>query len=299
MIYNQLPPLNAVKAFDAVMRQGSISEAALTLCVSQSAVSRHIANLESFLGVKLLIRSKSGTEPTKEGKAFFEKISVALSEIMDVSSQLRAKQSGIQVIKISSLSSFALRWLVPRIEEFQSRHPNIALEVSISDHRPNFDLGQIDCAIVSEPYKNGNERDAHLAFEELVLVGESNLLAEKPVCCARDITKHQVIHTTTRPELWLKWCKKVGLAESYESLSGLAFQDFYISIAACLAGRGLALVPSFLINDELRSGKLTKPDVESLTTEREYKLALAPIKKHDRAIMSLKNWLVDTTKELP
>lgn len=298
MIYNQLPPLNAIKAFDAVMRQGSISDAALTLCVSQSAVSRHIANLEEFLGVKLLHRSKSGTLPTEQGKEFFEKSSFALSEIMDVSSKLRATKSGMRVIKISSLSSFVLRWLVPRIEDFQNIHPDIALEVSISDQRPNFDLGQIDCAIVSEPRTTADGRDTHLAFEELVVVGAANLLKSKPIKNAKDVLKHQVIHTSTRPDLWHNWCKDVQLIDGYESLKGLAFQDFYISIAACLAGRGLALVPSFLIKEDLANGKLIQPLASSLYTQREYRFALAPIKKHDRAVLAVKDWLVETTRGL-
>ena len=118
---------------------GSISEASRILYVSQSAVSRHIANLEAFLDCKLLSRSKLGTVCTKEGQEFFDQITHSLNSIVEVTNKIRATQSGINIIKVSSLSSFALRWLVPRLNQFQAIHPEIVLDISISDKRPDFE----------------------------------------------------------------------------------------------------------------------------------------------------------------
>jgi len=295
MIYNQLPPLNAIKAFDAVVRHGSISEASRILCVSQSAVSRHISNLESFLDCKLLSRSKLGTVCTKQGQEFFDQISHSLNTILDVSNKIRATQSGINIVKVSSLSSFALRWLVPRLNQFQQIHPDIVLDISISDKRPNFEISQIDCAIVSEAEHVLAKHDHILFKEELVVVASPLLINDKKLSTNEFINTHPLIHTSSRAELWENLQNHYEIATNTKSNLGLSFQDFYISIAACVAGSGIALVPSFLIRKELADGsliQLLKPDISS---GKSYQLAISAFKSTNPSTLALQNWLLYET----
>jgi len=295
MIYNQLPPLNAIKAFDAVVRHGSISEASRILCVSQSAVSRHISNLESFLDCKLLSRSKLGTVCTKQGQEFFDQISHSLNTILDVSNKIRATQSGINIVKVSSLSSFALRWLVPRLNQFQQIHPDIVLDISISDKRPNFEISQIDCAIVSEAEHVLAKHDHILFKEELVVIASPLLINDKKLSTNEFINTHPLIHTSSRAELWENLQNHYEIATNTKSNLGLSFQDFYISIAACVAGSGIALVPSFLIRKELADGsliQLLKPDISS---GKSYQLAISAFKSTNPSTLALQNWLLDET----
>lgn len=308
MIYSQLPPLNSVKAFDAVVRHGSISEASRILCVSQSAVSRHIAKLEDFMGTKLLIRGKLGTVVTKEGEAFFEQVSHSLNSILDVTTKLRAAQSGITVIKISSLSSFALKWLVPRLNVFRSAHPEIVLDVSVSDERPDFAQSQIDCAIISEADHSLIKNDDVLFDEELVVVAapsllnattndklHSNILAAELVT-QNDIRQFSLIHTSTRPEVWGMLFEQLGW-DSKESSLGLSFQDFYISIAACVAGSGVAFVPSFLVRDELANGVLVQLLETRIASGKSYRLAVSKKRKNNASVLALQEWLIKETEE--
>jgi LysR family glycine cleavage system transcriptional activator len=291
MLHTQLPPLNALKAFDAVVRHGSVSEAARTLCVSQSAVSRHLKVLEDNVGCRLLYRNRGGVRLTEDGEAYFEKVSESLTAIMTATSQLRAKRAGVQVLRVSSLSSFALRWLVPRIHDFQGAHPGLALEISISDARPEFSLSSIDCAIVSAEVAEMKNGDMPLFPELLIPVCAPALLRGTPVRSPGSLLEFPLIHTSTRSELWQKWSDFHRLPEPRLSAPGLAFQDFYISIAAAVAGRGVALVPSFLVQDELASGDLARPVDLDLASGRQYLLALSPWSPRAHAADDFRLWL--------
>ena len=295
MIYNQLPPLNAVKAFDAVVRHGSISEASRILCVSQSAVSRHITNLEEFLDCKLLSRSKLGTVCTEQGQEFFDQINHSLNTILNVTNKIRATQSGINIVKVSSLSSFALRWLVPRLNQFQVIHPDIVLDISISDKRPDFEISQIDCAIVSEPEHISAKHDHILFKEELVVVASPLLIKDQKISEKEIINTHPLIHTSSRAELWENLLKHYEFATNTKSNLGLSFQDFYISIAACVAGSGVALVPSFLIRKELEDGSLIQCLKPEISSGKSYQLAISAFKSTNPSVLALQNWLIDET----
>ena len=295
MIYAQLPPLNSVKAFDAVVRHGSISEASRVLCVSQSAVSRHIAKLEDFVGSKLLIRGKLGAVATAEGKEFFEQISQSLDSILDVTTKLRATHSGVNIIKVSSLSSFALKWLVPRLNVFRAVHPDIILDVSISDQRPNFEQSQKDCAIVSVAADALLKGDDILFDEELVVVASPALLENGTLKHQDDLGKYPLIHTSTRAELWGTLFKQLDLIENPDALPGLSFQDFYISIAACVAGSGIGLVPSFLVRKELEDGSLIQALDATFSSGKSYRLAVSPFTNNNKQILDLQRWLIQET----
>ena len=295
MIYSQLPPLNSIKAFDAVVRYGSISKASRVLCVSQSAVSRHIAKLEDFMGTRLLIRGKLGTEMTKEGEEFFEQVSLSLNAILDVTTKLRAVQSGITIVKVSSLSSFALKWLVPRLNDFRADHPEIVLDVSISDERPNFEQSQKDCAIISEAEQPLSQNDDVLFDEELIVVAALSLLEAQSLTTYEDIHKFTLIHTSTRPEIWGELFEQLGCSDQASSL-GLSFQDFYISIAACIAGSGVALVPSFLVRQELADGVLVQLLDTSLFSGKSYWFAISSRRKNNDSVLALQEWLIKETE---
>jgi len=234
----------------------------------------------------------SASSRNSSAAEFYAQISHALAEILDATNKLRAGQLGVRVVRVNSLSSFALSWLVPRIQRFQASNPGVALDVSIADERPNFALGHSDCAIVSEPVESSETADDVLFPEELIVVCAPELIKDSPVERPDQISRHPIIHTSTRSDLWKTWCDINGVAEIYESLLGLAFQDFYISIAAAAAGSGIALVPSYLVRGELEAGTLVQPLPAALASERVYRLILAPRKDQDPAVLALRDWLI-------
>ncbi len=300
MIYAQLPPLNSVKAFDAVVRHGSISEAARVLFVSQSAISRHIVKLEDFLDTKLLYRGKHGATATKEGQEFFDQISHSLNGILDATVNIKAIRSGVNIVRISSLSSFALKWFVPKLSIFQSLHPEIVLDISIADECPDFEYSQKDCAIVSRPKHLYDTNTNELFEEELVVVASPATLEQAIITEPGQLENLPLIHTTSRPELWHDWNNQYHPSSKNKAIVGLTFQDFYISIAACVAGSGIALVPSFLVKEELRNKTLIQPLSESLKTGKCYGITISPSRKKNDAVIAFRNWLIkETVNEQP
>jgi LysR family glycine cleavage system transcriptional activator len=299
MIYAQLPPLNSLKAFDAVVRHGSISEAARILFVSQSAISRHILKLEEFLGSRLLHRGKHGAKTTKEGQEYFDQISPSLNNILDATVNLRATQSGVNIVKISSLSSFALKWLVPKLNKFQSIYPEIVLDISISDECPDFEISQKDCAIVSRPHHLFDSDIDELFEEKLIVVASPSILKNISFEDYNPLNTLPLIHTTSRPELWNDWNTEYNLLNNNfhknKTTVGLTFQDFYISIAACVAGSGIAIVPSFLVQEEITNKTLIQPITNSLKTGRYYGLVVSSSRKKSDAVITLKKWLIQET----
>ncbi len=300
MIYAQLPPLNSLKAFDAVVRHGSISGAARVLFVSQSSISRHIAKLEDFLGSKLLHRGKQGATTTKEGQVFFDQISHSLNGILDATVNIKAIQSGLNIVRISSLSSFSLKWLVPKLSIFQSIHPDIILDISIADECPDFEYSQKDCAIVSRTHHLIDKDTDELFEEELIVVASPSILEKLPPEEPHSLEALPLIHTTSRPELWQDWNEQHQLFKNNKAIIGLTFQDFYISIAACVAGSGIGLVPSFLVKQEIENKTLIQPLNESLKSGRHYGIVISPSRKKNDAVIALRNWLImETLNERP
>ena len=295
MNYAQLPPLNSVKAFDAVVRHGSISEAARVLYVSQSAVSRHIAKLEDFLNSKLLYRNKHGVTTTSEGQKFFDDISQSLERVLDATVNVRAMQSGVNIVKVSSLSSFALKWLVPRLNTFQKAHPEIILDISIADELPDFKSNQKDCAVISRPQHLFDKNTKQLFEEELIVVAAPSILKKSFADASEELQSLPLIHTTSRPDLWQDWNESHKLFNQTKSQLGLTFQDFYISIAACVAGSGVALVPSFLVKNEIENGELVKLFDETLKSQKFYGLMVSPNKENNDAVIALRDWLIQET----
>ena len=284
MIPRQVPPLNAVRAFDAIVRHGSASAAARALFVSQSAVSRHVARLEDFVGCRLLERGARGSVPTPAGAELAAASGPALDALATVSARLRSRAAGVRTVRMVSLSSFALRWLAPRLADFQRVSGGVVLDLRIADGPPDFARGDADCAFVSEP---GAGVETELFEESLAMVRAPDGDGPAPKGAGRP-----ALHTSSRPELWTLWRAAVPGAPGHDAARAFAFQDFYITIAAAVAGAGLAVVPAFLIEDELRAGTLVEPVAARVPTGRRYRLALAPGRARDPDVLLVRDWLL-------
>ena len=156
----------------------------------------------------MLHRSKHGVTTTIEGQQLFEQISNSLDQILDATVSVRAMQAGVNIIKVSSLSSFALKWLVPRHSKFQNAHPEIILDISIADDFPDFENNQKDCAIVSRPLHLFDKNTKELFEEELIVVAAPSILKNSLLDASDDLHNLPLIHTTSRPELWQDWNEK-------------------------------------------------------------------------------------------
>lgn len=157
----ELPPLNALKAFDAAARHGSFKLAAAELCITISAVSRHVAHLEAHLGVSLFERQHRRVQLTKYGKDYHRSTKGALSTIAAVTQGVIGHHNS-RPLRLRLPPSCAVRWLVPRLKRFNARHPEIGIEIATAHEPADFNNDDIDAAVLY-----GEEVDLRLSAKRL------------------------------------------------------------------------------------------------------------------------------------
>ena len=293
MLHHQMPPLNAVKAFDAVVQHGSFAAAARALRVSQSAVSRHVANLEDFLGCALMHRSRAGIVLTDQGQEFLGAVGPALGAILDATVRARAEAGGSRVLRITCFATFAQRWLAPRLQGFYRDNPGTVIDIATSDLIPDFSRERRDAAILALADAEMPSTAQVLFDEWFIAVASPRYLEGNNVEHPSDVAVQSLIHTTSRTELWNRWFAQHAPDAAVTHGRIFGFQDFYLSIEAALAGNGLALVPAFLVEDDLARGRLVAPLDASLSIGRRYCLVPSPKRTVGAAYQAFRDWLVE------
>ena len=275
---SNIPPLTALRAFEASVRLGGFARAAVELNVSTSAVSHQIRNLEELLGARLVERSTGmgGIRLTAAGESLLPAASAALSMLEDACSQIKgvAKQ-----LTVSANVPFSAMWLARRLAEFSSRHPETPLNAIIQDGEPDFARFDIDLAVVHVPERALRPDDVILLQEEVFPVCSPELhpFASKAVCRCRLLQEsHQ-----NSPEIdWRTWSARFGLPGDFETKI-VRYSSFSQVIGAAIGGAGLALGRSPLIDPELRSGRLVRlfPDLSRPASWR-FVLRKGPARRH-------------------
>ncbi|MCO7572112.1 transcriptional regulator GcvA [Pseudomonas chlororaphis] len=269
-----LPPLNAVRAFTAAARHESFSRAAEELHVSHSAVSRHIKLLEEHLGVLLFERRIRQSVLTPAGQAFYEQVSVALTQIAAAAVSLR-RGAALRKVTVNVRPSFAVRWLIPRLPQFMALYPQIQPEVVTSTLLPDpaketFDLvirrGRSGWAPSLQPQR--------LLEDEILVVAAPSLLQSAALNSPKDLGRHTLLVSRTRANDWQKWLEHCGLKPLRQPPT-LHFDHLHFVLQACVDGLGLALCPASLLAKDLTSGRLICPLPELRQPLTRYYYALA------------------------
>lgn len=255
----RVPPLNAVRAFEAVARLGGIAAAARELHVSASAVSQQLRVLEGWLGVPLLVRGPNGVALTAKGRAYQPALSAALDQMAEATETLFGNAPA-RPLRVSCLPSLAAEWLVPRLAAFSARHPDLKIVLSTSTELVDFDREDIDLAI---RFGRGDYRDLNcerLMAERLAPVCHPALLAAGAEIQA--LAGLTLLHDQSARELgkpgWRRWLDAAGLA-AVDAGQGPRFTDSHMTIAAARRGQGVMLGRYVLVADSLAEGSLTAP----------------------------------------
>lgn len=271
-----LPPLNAVRAFEAAARRSSFKDAAAELGVTHGAVSRQIRLLEEWLGPPALFRRLShGVALTAEGRALLADIQPALERIARAASAHGGRPSGTVVLRVNALATFSLRWLVPKLGRLREAHPDIAIDLTTGSEPVDGLAGEYDLIIRGGP-------DAFDGFEARLLLPERRLPACSPSLLQRqpldevgDLARHTLLQVASMPRLWRDWLAKSGHG-TLEPAATLMLDHFYLSIQAAVDGLGVAMAPSTLIEDDLRAGRLVTPFPQISLPSRSY-FAYTPV----------------------
>jgi LysR family glycine cleavage system transcriptional activator len=255
----RIPSLKALSCFEQTARFGSASRAADELYLTQSAVSRQIQGLENWLGCKLFHREKQRLALTPEGESYLQSIRPALDQLESATLTLLSGGSESGVLTVAAPPTFGSRRLIPLLPDFRVRHPEIAINFISRIGMPDFDREQIDIAVLFGEGSWG-ELDAHMLHgEEMVPICSPKLIADLDhAATADDLRQYPLLHITTRPRGWADWLMASGLSD-IDGENGPKFEHFTMAMQAAAAGLGVALLPTFAIEDELKSGRVVAP----------------------------------------
>lgn len=286
-----VPSLSALAAFEAAARHGSFTRAAEELNLTQGAVSRQVAHLEGALGVSLFERVKKRVSLTAAGAAYAAEVREGLSRLAAATVSTMAFRGAAGVLNLAILPTFGTRWLIPRLPRFIEAHPGITINFATKLVPFDFTREPLDAAIhFGDPVWPG-ARLHRLMGEEIVPVASPALVTRFGLATAADMLKAPLLQQSTRPRAWANWLEQQGLPPQ-RALMGPRFEQFAMVSQAAVAGLGLAIVPRFLVEEELRSGALVIPVDRSLVGQEGYYLVYPEEKAGLPAVAAFRDWLL-------
>ncbi|MFB0823814.1 transcriptional regulator GcvA [Chromobacterium violaceum] len=250
-----LPPLNALRAFEAAAVRQSFSEAAELLHVTHGAVSRQIRLLEAWLGTPLFERHHRQVRLTDAGRGYLADVRAALERIETASARLR---QGPLPLRVNAPATFTLRWLIPRLSRFQLAHPHVEVKLTTSSDPVAQLADSFEVAIRGGPQALPGFIAHEFLQESRLPVCSPGLLERLPLASPTDLVRHTLLHTAGSPEFWPQWLDAAGVPDLQPAAS-LTLEHFYLTLQAALDGLGVALGPSRLIADDLAAGRLVQP----------------------------------------
>ncbi|MFC6300264.1 LysR family transcriptional regulator [Pseudomonas sp. CCM 7893] len=286
------PSMSLILAFEASGRHLSFTRAANELALTQSAVSRQVQALEAQIETSLFKRDGRRIELTAVGARYLYELSAALGRIRSATLQTISFRSQDETLHLAVLPTFASKWLLPRISDFYTRHPEIVVHIHsriIPEHVANTDveMNAVIC-VGKEPWPGFVSHK--LLAEKLVVVASPTLMQDCKDIAPADLTaKHLLLNVVSRPHAWSDWLEQNGL--NHTSLrEGPSFEITAHLIQAVVAGIGVGLVPQILVQDEVRSGALVTL-FEPIDIGRSYFLAYANRYQHLPSLVKFSEWL--------
>jgi DNA-binding transcriptional LysR family regulator len=284
-----LPSLTALQFFDAAARHLSFTRAASDLCVTQSAISRQIRQLEEHIGRKLFHRSKGRLTLTLAGIDYATSVRTLLEQAESKTMQIMRDGAKGPALTIAVLPTFGSRWLVPRLSEFLRAQPSLQFTIKTYIEPFPFEKSDIDVAI-------------HFGSSAWPAAVSHMLMDEVAVpVCSPSITREDdevralsclpLLQHTTRPVAWLELFAQLGLPTT-NALYGPRFDHFYMMIQAAIAGMGVALLPRFLVQKELLNGELVEAAPVGLRTDSAYWLVYPESKAQLPMVIGFRDWLL-------
>lgn len=252
----RLPPLNALRAFEAAARRLSFTKAAEELCVTQAAVSHQIKGLEEWLGAPLFLRQNRALLLTEAGAAYLPSVKLAFDSLSDATDRLfRRDDSG--ALTVSTMPSLAAKWLVLRLGRFQERHPDIDVRLQTSSTLVDFTQQDVDVAIRFGVGHWPGLRAERLMSEELFPVCSPALpRREKPLHCPDDLRHYPLLHDDYIIN-WGMWLEAAGVS-GVDVSRGAVFTDSALMLQAAMMGQGIALARHVLVADDIAAGRLIR-----------------------------------------
>lgn len=261
-MHNSMPPLSALRAFEATARLGSVTAAAEELSVTHGAVSRQLKSLDEYFGVALFTKAGRGIVLTAHGERLQSGVGEAFIRLKDSCTAL--KRDVIEApFTLACPGSLLARWLIPRLDRLHRELPQLKLQVVVNEtEQPGKQTDASATLAFSEPPWPADVEVVELMAEQICAVASPQLAAVIDPANPATLFANKLLHTASRPQAWPQWASAQGfeLAQLEEALcKGQGFDHLYYLMEAAVAGLGVAIAPKLLVEDDLKSGRLIAP----------------------------------------
>ncbi|MCX7355883.1 MAG: LysR substrate-binding domain-containing protein [Alphaproteobacteria bacterium] len=285
----RLPPLNALRAFEASARRLSFRAAADELGVTQGAVAQHVRGLEASLGVKLFARLPRTLALTDEGRAYVTHIRRAFELIREATLALRPEPLRLT---ISITSTFAAKWLLPRLPEFIEANPLIDLRILASESLSNFQSDGVDIAVRQGrlPFGPGLVVDFLFAQEVVAVCSPKLLTNATDALGPAELKNFVLLHDTHN--LWPAFMEKALGSTALPETKSLRFNQTGLAIDAAISGQGIALVSRFLVEPDLSAGRLVQPIAATLRGDLDFHVVTPRKPRQPGPTETVRRWLL-------
>jgi LysR family glycine cleavage system transcriptional activator len=293
---DRLPPLNALRNFEAVARRGSFAAAAADLHVTHWAVGKQIRLLEDWFGVPLFERQARGVVLTDNGAALlhdvahaFDRLAAGVGRLGRLGHHDAARRvSGI--VRVNVLASFAMCWLLPRLADFQSRYPDIDVRVTTTSRKLRYVGDAFDVGV-----RSGTEEGAGMVSRPLMAdlrlpACSPALLRRSPIHGVDDLRHHTLLHSATTRTAWSQWLRGAGAAD-LRAARHVEYDHTFLQLAAAAEGLGVALASLPLIERDIAAGRLVCPMAAPTWRAPDYTLVVNADRIDDGAVSAFAHWI--------
>jgi LysR family glycine cleavage system transcriptional activator len=289
----RLPPLNALRVFEVAARTGSYAEAAAELGLTHGAVSRQIAALEGWLGQRLFARAGRRMVATPIARVFAAEVSLSFDRVI-AAAEACGRPVSRRILRVSAPTTFAMRWLIPRLERFHEELPHVEVAVTTVSTVHEELRGGFDVAIRRGVTSLGawpRYRAIPVLEDVDTLIMSPGLFAQHPIQAPADVEGHVLLATETRPGEWIDWLEAAGLSHLV-GRPRRVFDHFFVTRQAVEDGLGLGIGPLPLLEIDVLSGRIMTP-LPDIRVRRTGYVALTAIDADNSApLKGFVDWLV-------
>ncbi|MES2265063.1 MAG: transcriptional regulator GcvA [Pseudomonadota bacterium] len=291
----KIPPLNPLLTFEVAARHLSFARAAEELCVTAAAVSHQIKTLEDSLGMPLFVRQPKSLQLTEAGRAYLPGVQQAFRQLAEATHQLHLRGQP-SVLKVNVPPTFAVKWLIPRMDRFMKAHPEIDLKISTSTQPLDFTRDQFDLVIrYGRGQYAGMRSERCLSVEVFPVCSPSLQAGPHPLRVPDDLRHHTLLHDDSRyadvsnPD-WASWLSVAGV-EGIDATRGPSFWPSHLVLDAAIDGLGVALAKKAWVEIDLAEGRLVRPFELSIPVEYAYYVIYPEERVGNMRITSFVDWV--------
>jgi LysR family glycine cleavage system transcriptional activator len=288
----RLPSLNGLHAFEAAARHLSFTNAAAELNVTQTAISHQIRRLEEELGIRLFVRQNRALALTAEARDYLPGVRAAFNDLRLATDRLRRKDNE-HVLTVSTLASFAAKWLLPRLSSFQEEHPGIDVRITTSTALVDFRNGDVDAALrYGRGHWPGLRADWLMSDELFPVCSPALLKGSRPLKCPQDLAQHTLLHSSGGyDDDWRLWLTAAGLPTDISEQPGLTFDLIFMTVQAAIDGIGVAMGRTTYVEGDIAKGRLVVPFKITLPAEAGFYLVSPEARADSRKLAAFRQWL--------